>query len=160
MQTALVRSSPSGRTDLCDEIQNAQRAMLRHLVPEMARQGLTAHQFWPLYYLGRGGETFPSQLARRLGVTAPACTTVVDQLVADGFVLRGPAADDRRRVVLTITPKGRRALEKVWHPIEGRIRSAVADLPSDEVAVAARLLRTIADRLRSDAATGSTEAAR
>jgi len=155
MQAATTRPAmpAGGRGELLDAIQNAQQAMVQHLVPQMAHQGLTAHQFWPLYYLGRGGETNPGHLAKRLGITAPACTTSIDHLVEDGFVHRGPSEVDRRRVVLTITPKGRRALDGVWRPFNDRIREAIDDLPESDVAVAARVLRSVADRLRAETTT-------
>jgi DNA-binding MarR family transcriptional regulator len=140
--------------ELLEAIHDAQQATVLHLVPEAIRHGLSAHQFWPLYHLARGPESHPGELARRLGITAPACTASVDQLVAAGFVARRASTTDRRRVVLAVTPKGRRTLEAVWRRFDGAVRDAAAGLPTADVEISARVLATIAARLREDVAAG------
>lgn len=49
----------------------------------------------------------PSDLAYRLGVTPGAATQAVERLAGRGHVRRTPAADDGRRVVLSLTDEGR-----------------------------------------------------
>jgi MarR family transcriptional regulator, transcriptional regulator for hemolysin len=151
MQAVTAKSSPSSeRSELLDAIQSAQQATVVHIVPEAIAHGLSAHQYWPLYYVARGEATHPGRLARRLGITAPACTASLDQLVEAGLVSRRTSEEDRRQVVLSVTPKGRRLIESVWRPFDDRIREVTRDLSSDDVAVAARVLRTVADRLRAE----------
>jgi DNA-binding MarR family transcriptional regulator len=55
-------------------------------------------------HLIMAGPLGPSELARRLGVTPPAVTAVVDRLEALGHVSRTTNPADRRGVVVTPTP--------------------------------------------------------
>jgi DNA-binding MarR family transcriptional regulator len=47
------------------------------------------------------------ELAAAIMCEQSTTTRLVDRLVADGLVDKGPAADDRRKVQLKLTPKGR-----------------------------------------------------
>lgn len=150
MGNAVLPVLPAASSELLEAIHDAQQASVLHLVPEAIQHGLGAHQFWPLYYLARGTESHPGELARRLGVTAPACTAAIDQLVAAGFVARRGSETDRRQVVLAVTPKGRRTLEAIRRHFDHAVREAMTGLSLAEVEVSARVLATIAARLRTD----------
>jgi DNA-binding MarR family transcriptional regulator len=138
-------------TDLLEPIRDVSHAVIQRLVPAVLASGLDKATFWPLHYLDRGNERHPGELARRMGVTPAACTSSVDQLVEGGYVVRRPSDDDRRQIVLVVTPKGRRTLDAVWRRFDASLESVLAGIPRDEVAVTARTLRTIASRLRNDA---------
>jgi DNA-binding MarR family transcriptional regulator len=132
-----------------DAVRDAQRALVVHLIPEVISEGLTPHQFWPLYHLARGSESHPAELARRLGITKPACTAAADQLVEAGLIVRRRSVTDRRRVVLALTPKGRRVLSAVWRRVDDRIEDATAGVSEEDVATAARVLRVVANELQA-----------
>jgi DNA-binding MarR family transcriptional regulator len=53
-----------------------------------------------------------------LGVTKQAVSQVTDALVSRGYVQRSPDPDDRRRVVLELTERGRQAVEAVYRGAE------------------------------------------
>jgi DNA-binding MarR family transcriptional regulator len=65
--------------------------------------------FVVLKTLPEGGVT-PNKLAERLGLTKPAITYTVDRLESHGLVRRQCNTSDRRRVMITLTKKGRRVL--------------------------------------------------
>jgi len=153
-RAARTRTPTRDRDGLMDAVRDAQRALVAHVMPEVVARGLTPHQFWPLYYLARGSESHPAELARRLGVTKPACTASVDQLVAAGLIVRRPSAADRRQVVLAVTPKGRRALSAVWREVDGWIEEATAGVSDADVATTARVLRVVAEQLQTRRPTG------
>ena len=46
----------------------------------------------------------PTELAARLGITSASMTSLVDRLVANGYVTREPHPSDRRAVILRPTP--------------------------------------------------------
>ena len=54
-----------------------------------------------------------SSVAEDLGVHPSNATRTCDRLVRAGLLDRRPAEDDRRQVVLTVTPDGERLLERV-----------------------------------------------
>jgi len=136
--------------ELLNALQAAQQAAVLQLLPQAIARGLGGHSFWSLYWLTQGTEPHPTDLARTLGITAPACTSMVDLLVESGHVQRRPSAEDRRQVVLTVTPKGRRTVDAIWGHVDQQIRAATRDLSDEDVATAARVLRTVAARLRPD----------
>lgn len=65
-----------------------------------------------------------SDVARRLDLPSPLATRVADELVARDLVERVGDADDRRRVLLSLTERGRRALDDV-HAEAEQLVSAV-----------------------------------
>jgi DNA-binding MarR family transcriptional regulator len=135
------------RSELLNALQDAQQASVLHLIPEANARGLHGTSFWSLYWLTRGTQPHPTELARRLGITAPACTSTVDQLVESGFVQRRPSDTDRRQVVLAVTPKGRRAVDSIWGHLDREVRAATDGIPTADLATAARVLRSVAGRL-------------
>jgi DNA-binding MarR family transcriptional regulator len=147
---ASPRVSEGNQADLLDAVREAQQSIVLRLIPQVVARGLSGHSFWPLFYLGRGHAQHPSDLARRLGITGPACTAAVDQLVRAGYVGRVPSETDRRQVLLSLTPKGRRLLDGVWREFDASLSSALESLPPRDVAVTARTLRALAGRLRAE----------
>ncbi len=149
---ASARGSVVSETDLLEPIRDVSHAVIHVLGPPVSAAGLAPSTFWHLHYLERGEERHPGDLARRMGVTPAACTSAVDQLVGRGYVVRRPFPSDRRQVVLEVTPRGRRALGAVWRQFDRTLRGVLAGVPSRDLAVTARTLREIADRLRTSPA--------
>jgi len=60
------------------------------------------------------GNSALGDLARGLGISKQAVSQLIDTMVMRGYVERTPAADDRRRMVLTLTPRGAAAASVSW----------------------------------------------
>jgi DNA-binding MarR family transcriptional regulator len=56
-------------------------------------------------------------LAREAGLTTGAVTAVVDRLEAAGLLQRGLDAQDRRKVLIELTPEARRLAAEVYGPL-------------------------------------------
>jgi DNA-binding MarR family transcriptional regulator len=153
MPTAIAaKPAPGGphpEADLLDAIKDVQQALVVRLIPKFVRRGLGNHAFWPLWYLGRGSEHHPGELAARMGLTPAALTATIDQLVGSGYVVRSPSSADRRQVVLSVTAKGRRTLEELWQELDASLGPALADLRTEDVRTTTRTLHELADRLRA-----------
>src|SRR3954454_5345775 len=65
-----------------------------------------------------GGTLTRSELAEITLRSTGGMTQIIDRLVADGLVRRTPDAADRRRVVVALTPKGRRIVDKAGKAYE------------------------------------------
>ena len=91
-----------------------------------AESGLTPERLSLLSVLVFAGPMPMSRLAAVEGVSAPAITRIVTALEADGLVTRHSVSEDRRRVEVRATVKGRRVMD------EGRRRriEVLADLLS------------------------------
>jgi DNA-binding MarR family transcriptional regulator len=86
-----------------------------------------------------------SRVAEEAGIAAPTATRLLDGLVERGYVERSADPDDRRSVLVSLTPPGTRATRRKRKEVEaGRARIAAA-LDEDEQRVAADLLRRVAE---------------
>jgi DNA-binding MarR family transcriptional regulator len=105
--------------------------------PEFLHVAVTMAQAKVLYLLMTGGPFRVSELAARLGVSAPTTSQLVERLVEQGFAARAADRIDRRQVVVTATADGVAQLEH-FRELGGReLRNILgyvsdADLPDVE----------------------------
>ena len=88
-----------------------QRELERRINEAMAPLGITAAQADAITVIGQAGPLSLRDLGELLIAESGHPSRLVDRLVGAGLVAREPSGDDRRRVVLSLTPRGRR-LEK------------------------------------------------
>lgn len=90
----------------------------------------------------------PSHLSEALIASRTNVTRLADELVHAGWVSRKPSTHDRRRVDLSLTPAGRKLIQRVLPVIWQRIEQQWTDFSPDEVAEFDRLLRKMLESLR------------
>ncbi|MCU1529216.1 MAG: hypothetical protein JWP75_2979 [Frondihabitans sp.] len=91
--------------------------------------GLSATEFNALMYIGEMGSTTPKQLAITLDVSTGAVTALTDRLAAATLVLREPNPNDRRSLLLRLTPMGARARQSMSDQYHAAISRAVDETP-------------------------------
>lgn len=79
----------------------------------LSRFDLTVSQHTLLFSLFHPGKCKMSELARELGITMGAATSIVDRLIKAGLVKRERSTEDRRVVFVSLSKKGRRMMEEV-----------------------------------------------
>ena len=109
-----------------------------------ARSGVTGPQRLVLRVLELRPETAPSELARILFFHKSTVTVILRSLEKAKLVQRSPNAQDRRAVVLTLTPKGRRMAAQRSGTVEAVFRRTFAKMPPHDVQVARRVLDHLA----------------
>jgi DNA-binding MarR family transcriptional regulator len=62
--------------------------------------------------LDRRGPHHPTEISAYLQVKKNTLSELLDRMVRDGLVVRAYAPDDRRKVLLTLTPRGRTAVKR------------------------------------------------
>jgi DNA-binding MarR family transcriptional regulator len=73
-----------------------------------------------------------SELAVQQAVSLPTMSNSISVLVERGWVNRAPSQDDRRKVLLELTPDGRAVLVKMRSEAEARVVELLDDLsPND-----------------------------
>ena len=82
----------------------------------------------------------PSELAHRIDVTTGAVTALVDRLAERGHLERHPHPDDRRKLLLTVTPHARDEVLRHVMPLEQDIRALAGTFSEDERSAIARFL--------------------
>ncbi|MFJ4334705.1 MULTISPECIES: MarR family winged helix-turn-helix transcriptional regulator [unclassified Streptomyces] len=85
-----------------------------------------------------------SMLAQKFDVAPRTVTTLVDGLERRGLVQRGPDPDDRRAVLVSVTPKGNALMQEIEWGRQSLADELVNRLTPDERVQFARLL----DKLR------------
>jgi long-chain acyl-CoA synthetase len=101
--------------------------LARQLDIALATLDMSLPQYRLLVYLTLG-ESKPSDLAPRLGVTRPSVTALVDGLVARGLVERRHDEDDRRGVRHRVTAAGRDALDAADGAVDARLQELASHL--------------------------------
>jgi DNA-binding MarR family transcriptional regulator len=94
-------------------IKAGQRDFERRANDAMRPLGLTGAQADALTVIKQAGPLSLKELGELLIAEAGHPSRLVDRLVEAGLVARTPAEDDRRRIVLELTPRGRRLEKRV-----------------------------------------------
>lgn len=96
-------TQPQGCTHF--KLRQLLRSVSRHYDGQLALAGLKGSQFSLLSHVLMLGPIAPSPLAARMGMDASTLTRNLRPLIDKGWVLQGPGADARSRLV-EITPAG------------------------------------------------------
>ena len=102
----------------------------RQVDAALALVDLSSAQYRMLFQLADGAEA-STTLARKLEVSAPSVTAVVDGLVNRGLIVRTYSSLDRRKVSLELTDEGRETLSRADESVTERL-THVANYVGDE----------------------------
>ena len=121
--------------------------------------GITLPQYRALVVLAHRGPLRPTELAEALTVHPSSVTRLCDRLVAKGFGHRGPAPSSRREILISLTPNGRRLVDRATARRRDEIAEIIAKIPPREREATARALQSLGDAAaepvrRSDARRG------
>ncbi len=113
------------------------------LIGVIARDyGLHATDFRAVAFVRATPDATPRDLAEYLAHSMSATTTMIDRLVAAGYVLRAPNPQDGRSVHLAVTPEGAAAVDEA---IEIYDAAFEASIPLDRRAEVAAAFSKVAD---------------
>ena len=107
-----------------------------------------------ILYSRPDGSSSPGELCEFTTQGATNMTRITNALVKRGLITRGASAEDRRRVLIRITPAGRRFVQKMLPPMFPRVGAMFADFSEPDKRNLSRLLRKLArnlDQLGPDA---------
>src|SRR5215831_17293130 len=112
------------------QLELAVRAHLDELVRPAA---LTVNQYTALTVLERHTDMTSAQLARYSFVTSQSMADMIAPLLSRELIDRQPDPADRRRLVLTLTAKGRRLLKAYEPKVAELEQNMVRSLSASEV---------------------------
>ena len=121
------------------------RLLDKRLGENFARFGIEAWMYDVLATLRRQGEPYEltaGDLVRQSMVTTGAVTNRIDRLEHRGLVERA-RTDDRRKVIVRLTPAGRDLVDRVVGDHMATERNILAPLTQRQEAELARFLRTV-----------------
>ena len=124
---------------------------LARLLDMARREAFSSHDIEPwefdvLAALRRAGRPYqltPGALLRQTLVTSGTMTNRVDRLAERGLVERSPDPSDRRGVLVRLTAAGKRAVDGAFETLLDRERELLSDLPAEDRARLAALLRQL-----------------
>lgn len=117
------------------------KANQRHLSIFSAHIGdLTPPQFAALAKLAEVGETSQNQLGALVAMDAATIKGVIDRLKGRGLVELGAHGEDRRRLMVSLTPAGREAVDRLVPVARKVTEETLAPLTTREAATLLRLL--------------------
>jgi DNA-binding MarR family transcriptional regulator len=99
---------------------------------------VTIPQYRALVLLTRQSTTTASQLADGLGIHASTATRLCDRLDRKGWIRRQTGSQDRRETVVSLTPAGRRLVERVMANRRRELARIVSRMDATDAATAIR----------------------
>ncbi len=91
---------------LADFVLFTQRGCILNLSTELNRGNLSYPQFFLLTYLSSEEYMTMTDIAKKMGHSTAAATGLVDRIEKLGYVERVHTSEDRRKIMVRITPKG------------------------------------------------------
>jgi DNA-binding MarR family transcriptional regulator len=109
-----------------------QRCFVLHLCKELAPGNVSFPQFFLLAFLDQKEVLTMSAIAQKMGHTTAAASGLVARLENLGYVMRSVARDDRRKVMVCITPKGSALVRRIREEMVGNLMKILEHLTPDE----------------------------
>jgi DNA-binding MarR family transcriptional regulator len=107
--------------------------------------GLTPALFALLNVIGAREGAIQQELGSAMGIDRSTMVSLIDQLESEGLAKRRPSATDRRAREITITPKGRRLLQRARRMLSQMEDEVLAGLTAEERRQLLALLRRALD---------------
>jgi DNA-binding MarR family transcriptional regulator len=102
---------------LCFPVYAASRLITRIYQPYLDEIGITYPQYLVLLVLWEKDEVTVNEISRKLILNTNTTTPLLKRLEAQGLVTRRRSGDDERKVIIALTPKGK------------KLQSRAADIP-------------------------------
>lgn len=100
-----------------------------------------------ILYSRPDGSSTPGELCEFATQGATNMTRIANRLVKLRLITRAAGAEDRRRVLIHITPAGRRLVQKMLPPMFPRLGGVFADFSDADKRQLSRLLRKLAHNI-------------
>lgn len=100
-----------------------------------------------LFHLYRHGSQTVGETAAALGVSMPTASELVDRMVEEGLAERGANPDDRRQVLVWLTPKARELANRLVQIRRAQVRAALELMAPEERPAFVRSLAAFAQAL-------------
>lgn len=109
-----------------------------------AQLPITGPQMYVLYYLNLHERCKLTQLADKFEVKPSAITVMIDRLEKPGYVRRVPDPEDRRSVLVEVTPAGKEVLVQAFRARSRVLATYLSRLDEAEIPEFVRLLEKFA----------------
>jgi DNA-binding MarR family transcriptional regulator len=146
-ESIAANRAPGTAGALIPAIARAHRALGQKL---LQGTGLRTGQELVIMLLGDSPGKSQAEITRWLGVEPPTTAKMLARLERAGFVERVRSADDRRKVLVSLTDKGRALPQRVGELWDELNRTATAGLSDSDQLELERLLLRVLENLTPD----------
>ena len=128
-QTDQIRADAERLSHIVLEMQ---RCFVLHLCKELAPGNVSFPQFFLLAFLDHKEVLTMSAIAQKMGHTTAAASGLVARLENLDYVMRSSVREDRRKVMVCITPKGSALVRRIREEMVGNLMKILEHLTPDE----------------------------
>jgi DNA-binding MarR family transcriptional regulator len=96
-----------------------------------------------MFMLANNAIMTTSEIGRKLGVSKPNVTSLLDKLVKKGYIERLPDVNDRRVINIAVTAKGRRFIARRIQVLRKAMKGNLSILEYDEIEALSSALGTV-----------------
>jgi MarR family transcriptional repressor of emrRAB len=145
----LIPGMPVGEARLCRLMWMVGFSLYEGFEQKLAGHQLNHSEFLTLtmLYSSPDGSSTPGELCEFASQGATNMTRIANALVKRGLITRGASTEDRRRVVIRITPVGRRFVREILPPMWPRLTTMFTGFSDTDKRNFSRLLRKFAHNL-------------
>ncbi|NBW53478.1 MAG: MarR family transcriptional regulator [Betaproteobacteria bacterium] len=118
------------------------------LKDNVKKTGLTGSQLWIMQQIYNFNGISNTELAKTLTLHASTCSILVNKLIKKGLVEKTRSSTDERKIVLTISLKGKQLMAKAPKSPEGAIPSTLKKLNIEELEELNTVLTKFAKKMK------------
>ena len=96
-------------------------------------QDISVPQFRILIFINKHTDASLSEVADHIGLTLPTLSKMVDLLVTRGWVMRSPCPEDRRRLQLGLTARGKVMLDQALESTRASLARSFEGFSPDDL---------------------------
>jgi len=133
--------------DMARSLRRIVRAVEHRARRFTAQSRLTVSQWMALRELLAQGTCTAGKLADLVGISRGTATGILDSLQSEKLVYRQRRGKDRRRVYVSLTPRGREVVSELESPFDEPLSQLLASIPEGELPRTANALRLMARML-------------
>jgi len=141
-------------------VREAHRAFLRALSARVSRHGVSIGMWYFLRALWEEDGLTQRELSRRVKMMEPTTATALESMERRGLISRTRNSEDRRKITIRLTEKGRRLREVLLRCAMEVNQVALAGIPAKQIALLRQQLDRIERNLDADAIQGAGPARR
>jgi len=131
-------------------VKDATRALLRALQMRLTAHDVSLGHWTFLRILWEKDGLTQRELSEQAGVMEPTTFSALNAMEKLGYVVRRQLPDNRRKVYVYLTPKGRLLKAKLVPLAEDVNRVAVGDVAAEHIAITRQTLLTVLENLARD----------
>ena len=126
------------------------RAFSRALEAQTVKHGVTSGQWRFLRVLWEEDDITQRELSHRVGIKEATTVRAVESLENSGFITRTRSNEDRRRIMIRLTPRARRLRDRLMPMVLEVNTRAMQGISKKDVEVTRRVLRKTFENLTAE----------